>query len=178
MKSNMGKVNNKVLLGVAILAIIIVLIVIFVVGLGKKEEQPTQQNTLQGSEALLNSEDEALSTTRPTIEGTDYVSEQDGIKVNTSSKLLEEKKFEIFTFSNIRIETDAEGSAIIADVTANSTEKTEGKIITINILDVDGKVVSTLGGYIGQIKPGETNTFRAETTTDITNAYDFEIKGE
>ena len=166
LKKNTGRIGGLTLILIAI-GIILVIAIIIAVNNGNKGKEAT---TPEAQTAKV------VDTTRPSIEGDKYVAESNGVKVNTSSKLTENKTYGIYTFSNIRISTDKSGSVILANVTANATTKVEGKTVTIKIIDEQGKVVSTLGGYIGQIKPGETNTFRAETTTDITNAYDFIIE--
>ena len=167
LKKNEGKIDGLTLIFIAIGVVLVIAIIIGVInGSRNKQSEPAPQEQTA----------KVADTTRPSIEGDKYVAESNGVKVNTSSKLTQDKTFGIYTFSNIRINTDSEGSVILANVSANSSTKTEGKTITIKIVDEQGKTVATLGGYIGQIKPGETNSFRAETTTDITNAYDFIIE--
>lgn len=164
-----GKVDAimMILIGVGIL--LAIAIVVAIVNRNEPNQEGTEPPTTSQTENVL-------SAGRPTIAGTEYVGEKDGVKINTSEQLKQTKTYGSYTFSNIRIETDANGSVILADVTTSEATKQPGKEITINILDNQGNVVETIGAYIGQIKPGETNSFRTETTTDITNAYDFEIQ--
>ena len=193
----MRRINKKEERGASkgTLAIIVLLVVLFVVivlvitgGNRKKEnnqvaQQPqtqteTQPQTETETPAEENTVSEPVVAKGPSIAGTQFIKEENGVKVNTSSKLTQDKKFGIFTFSDIRIETnELTGSIITATVTADSTTKTPEKEFTINILDEQGEIVATLGGYIGNIKPGESITLSAGTTTDITNAYDFTIVG-
>ena len=137
----------------------------------------TNQKNENTGQPLEQTEINAEKSNRgPSINGTKYVSEQNGVKVNTSSKLKEIKQYDIYTFSNITIETNTNGSVIQATVKSSLDKKTEGRTIKIKILDDQGEIVAELGGYIGQINPDDSITFKAETSTDITNAYDLIIE--
>lgn len=160
-----GRINALTVIIIMIALIAVTVIIISIANGNKnKQEDDLKQNT------------ETLEPTRPTIEGSEYVSEENGLKTNTSSKLKEDKTYGTYKFTNIRLQTDANGSVLLADVTTTASEKQEGKDITIKFVNQNGEEIITIGAYIGQIKPGETKTFRTETTTDITNVYDFIIE--
>lgn len=161
-----GAINNLVVIIIVAIVIIATIIVISVMNGNKNKgegNQATPNNTVQATE-------------RPNIEGNEYVKEENGLKTNTSDKLKENKKYENYTFTNIRLQTDTNGSVLLADVTTSASQKQEGKQVTIKFVNKEGKEIAKIGAYIGQIKPGETKTFRTETTTDITNVYDFIIE--
>ena len=186
----MGKsngINKKGVKRLLIIILLILIVVAIVVVINVRKNKGENNNQTQNTNVNINEEKKAneneseeetvvVTPSKPSIEGNEYVQEQDGIKINTSNNLKKDKTFGIFTFTDIRIETDDSGSAIIATVSAKSSVKTESKTVNIKILNNKKEVVAELGGYIGQIKPGETITFRAETSTDITNAYDFTIE--
>lgn len=164
-----GKINIFVVMVIIIATILVTAIVIAIVNgnKNKQEGENSTQNLVQNT---------ASEATRPTIEGNEYVSETNGLKTNTSNKLKEDKTYGKYKFTNIRLQTDVNGSVLLADITTTASEKQEGKEITIKFVDKEGKELIKIGAYIGQIKPGETKIFRTETTTDITNAYDFIIE--
>lgn len=166
-----GEINTFAVIVIIIAIVLVTAIVIAIISGNQK--QPEGENLLQNS--TTNTE-QTPQTTRPTIEGNEYVSESNGLKTNTSSKLKEDKTYGQYKFTNIRLQTDANGSVLLADVTTTATEKQEGKEVTIKFIDKEGNELVKIGAYIGQIKPGETKTFRTETTTDITNVYDFIIE--
>ncbi len=163
-----GEVN---IFAIIVIIIAIILVTAIIIGIVKNNREETE-------EPLENVAENNVTTTqtRPTIEGNEFVNENNGLKTNTSEKLREDKTFENYKFTNIRLQTDANGSVLLADVTTTATEKLQGRDITITFVDKDGNELITINSYIGQIEPGETNSFRTETTTDITNVYDFIIK--
>lgn len=126
----------------------------------------------------LASKDDVVST-----EDTDKLVEDefidvasDGTRVNTSSKLAETKKVGDYEVSNIQL-TELNGqSTLLADVKNTGSDKKDVTLIDITLLDKEGEEISTIGGIVGDIEPGETTQLNASVTTNVANAYDFTIK--
>ena len=157
---------------VAIIIIATILIVIF-------NNRGNTNNTQQVEDNKTNLEAEvnpdAVPESNPSIGGVDNVEEINGQKVNTSSKLKESKTVGVYTFSNISMANGTTGTVITATITSTVTQKTAGRDATMKFYDSTGKLVSQMETYIPQVKPGETTMFRTETSSDVSNAYDFEI---
>lgn len=157
-----------------LVALIVVAAILIIIFMNKgNNTNTTVENSKANLEADVNPD--AAPETNPSIGGVDNVEEINGEKVNTSSKLKESKTVGVYTFSNISMSNGTTGTVITATITSTVTEKTSGRDATMKFYDKSGKLVSQMETYIPQVKPGETTTFRTETTADVSNAYDFEI---
>lgn len=158
---------------VAIIIIATILIIVFMNNGKKGKNNNVVEDPKAGLEADVNPD--ATPDTNPSIGGTDNVEEINGEKVNTSNKLKQAKTVGVYTFKNISMTNGSTGTVITATITSTVTEKTSGRDATMKFYDKSGKLVSQMETYIPQVKPGETTTFRTETSSDVSNAYDFEI---
>ena len=101
--------------------------------------------------------------------------QEDGSKVNTSEELKKTKTIDGLEISNIRLVENNNVSQIVADIT-NPTNETLGDFpVDIIVRDKEGNEITTIGGYIDKVKPGETAQLNASATSDFANAYDFEV---
>ena len=104
--------------------------------------------------------------------------QEDGSKVNTSEELKKTKTIDGLEISNIRLVENNNVSQIVADIT-NPTNETLGDFpVDIIVRDKEGNEITTIGGYIDKVNPGETAQLNASATSDFANAYDFEIVKE
>ena len=72
--------------------------------------------------------------------------------------------------------TEKENVTVLLGTITNNTEETRGGYpVDIKIIDKEGNEIITVGGYIGEIKPGESMQLNSSATFDYANAYDFEI---
>ncbi len=169
-----GKMEKRMIVFLVIVAIIVIATIAIVIMNNNKNNKTNnveKENTL---EADVNPD--ALPEDNPSIGGTENVKEENGLKVNTSSKLKEDKTFGIYKLTGITMAKGETGTTITANLTADVTEKTPGKDAVIKFYDKTGKLLSQMGTYIPQVKPNETTTFSTETTADVANAYDFTIE--
>ena len=99
----------------------------------------------------------------------------DGTKLNTSSKLQEEKTINGLKIGNIQL-TEKNGQLVLlADVT-NPTEKdSEIFLIDIILYDKTGKEIATVPGIVSPIKAGGKTQLNAGITEKYANAYDFKV---
>ena len=101
--------------------------------------------------------------------------QENGSKVNTSEELKKTKTIDGLEISNIRLVENNNVSQILADIT-NLTNETLGDFpVDIIVRDKEGNEITTIGGYIDKVNPGETAQLNASATSDFANAYDFEI---
>ena len=100
---------------------------------------------------------------------------EDGTRLNKSDKLHESKTIDGLTISNLQL-TEKENVTVLLGTITNNTEETRGGYpVDIKIIDKKGNEIITVGGYIGEIKPGESMQLNSSATFDYANAYDFEI---
>ena len=101
---------------------------------------------------------------------------EDGTKLNVSSKLSETKTFGNYEVSNIQLTEQDGQSLILADVKNIGSTKLDVTIITVTLLDKEGKEITSIDGVIGDVEPGATVQLNTAATIDFANAYDFTIK--
>lgn len=173
--------NNKARVGifyVVIALIVISIVVLIALGIVKLFNK-NDNNVVEGNKQIIDGESvnpDAAPENMPSIAGNSNVNEVNGVRINNSVALKSDKKFGEYVFSNISLEAASGGTVLTAKVTApNATEKLTGRDVVINFYNKDGKLISIMNAYIGQIKPGETLEFRAESTSDLANAYDIDI---
>lgn len=104
-----------------------------------------------------------------------YYKEENGVKINTSSKLKEEKVFDNIKITEINY-TNASGiTQFTANVQNVGEEDFEGKDITIVFLDDNGNEYAKVEAYIPSLAKGEMNMINCQVVEDKVNAYDFKI---
>lgn len=153
----MKKSERRMILMLIIIGIIIIAILVKVKN-GKTNENPINEE--QQNEQ---------------IEEFVEVSE-DGTKVNKSEKLAETKTFENYEISNIQLTENEGQSLLLADVKNIGDAKTDVRLIDITLLDKEGNEITTIGGIVGEIEPGQVVQLNSSATADFANAYDFTIK--
>lgn len=102
--------------------------------------------------------------------------QEDGTKVNISSKLAETKTVGAYKIGNIQLTTKDNQSILLADVENVSSSATEMKMIEITLLDKEGNTLETVPGVVKQLQPGETAQLNAGITEDYANSYDFKVE--
>lgn len=148
------KKNEKrmILILLIILAIVIIAVV---VGKNKGNKENTEKNQVKEEFVQV---------------------QEDGTKVNISSKLAETKKVGAYKIGNIQLTTKDNQSILLADVENVSSSATEMKMIEITLLDKEGNTLETVPGVVKQLQPGETAQLNAGITDDYANSYDFKVE--
>ena len=78
--------------------------------------------------------------------------------------------------SNIQL-TEKDNVSILLGTVTNKTNETKGDYpVNIIIYDENEKEITTIGGYIGEVNPGESTQLNSSATFDYANAYDFRIE--
>lgn len=170
--SKKGLSSRGILILIIIAAIIITTIVIIVLNVNKPKENIDNGNNDTNQEEMKDPE------TKPEITGNENIEESNGIKVNTSNKLKETKQFETYTLNNIKLVNSNGITKFTADVTSTSTTKLSGIDIKIKFMDKNGKYISAMSAYLPQVKPGEISHLEANSTSDLANAFSYEIVRE
>jgi hypothetical protein len=148
------KKNEKrmILILLIILAIVIIAVV---VGKNKGNKENTEKNQVKEEFVQV---------------------QEDGTKVNISSKLAETKTVGAYKIGNIQLTTKDNQSILLADVENVSSSATEMKMIEITLLDKEGNTLETVPGVVKQLQPGETAQLNAGITDDYANSYDFKVE--
>ncbi len=124
-----------------------------------------------------NNDNTQLPSSSSTEAGSEYTAlYSDGSKLNTSSKLRENKVYQSITVSNIQLTTVNGLNRLLANVTNNSSASTDAQDVSLVFVDDQGNTIATVPGVIPAMNAGETAQLNASTTKDIINAYDFRIE--
>ena len=102
--------------------------------------------------------------------------DKSGNKINTSSKLKSEKEYNGLKVSNINLQSNNGATVLLADVENTSSNSIEDfTTIDIRFVDKNGEELGVLTGLIKPLKANEKTQLNSSTTSNLTNAYDFEI---
>ena len=120
------KKNEKrmILILLIILAIVIIAVV---VGKNKGNKENTEKNQVKEEFVQV---------------------QEDGTKVNISSKLAETKTVGAYKIGNIQLTTKDNQSILLADVENVSSSATEMKMIEITLLDKEGNALEKVPGVV------------------------------
>lgn len=150
MKSN----EKKLIIGLLVVLVIVILISIIVKKNKNKDEIENNNNNI--AEEFV----EILD---------------DGTKLNTSNKLKETKMIDGMEITNFQLTENNNVTLLLGTITNKSQDVKGDYPVSIKILDKEGKEIITVGGYIGELQPGQSTQLNCSATFDYANAYDFEI---
>ena len=99
----------------------------------------------------------------------------DGTKLNTSNRLKEAKMIDGMEITDFQL-TESNNVTLLLGTITNKSDEVKGDYpVSIKILDKQGNEIITVGGYIGELQPGQSTQLNCSATFDYANAYDFEI---
>ena len=67
-------------------------------------------------------------------------------------------------------------TTLLADVSNNSAQKSNLKMIEIILLDKDGKELTRVNGIIDELEVNEKTQLNIAMTSDYIEAYDFKVE--
>ena len=170
MKKNIKlKMNKKLALIVAIAVLLIIIILVAIRILNKDEEEQKQEINGEIEVGDFISEIDMTDTTNSEIR-------DDGMKINTSSKIAKGIEFNDVLVKDIKIESTGDMATFNATVENNLGKDIEGYIIYLNFLDKDGNTIDRVETFFPDIPNGETGYISATTPKDIATAYDITIE--
>lgn len=158
-RKTMRKSEKRLILILIIITIIVTTIYFIVKNNNKTEELGGNNNNSQTQEQIK----ENFSVL------------EDGTKLNTSKKIKETKRVDGLEFSNIEITEKDNVTIILANVKSITKDIKKDVYVDIKVLDENHNEITSLSGYIGEIKPNETISFETSATFDFANAYDIVI---
>lgn len=153
------KDNKKKVIIIALLILVILVGIKILIGNNKNRKNVNNANT--GNAAIDEKNVKTLS---------------DGTRLNNSTKMQEIKTIDGLEISNIQL-TEKDNVSILLGTVTNKTNETKGDYpVNIIIYDENEKEITTIGGYIGEVNPGESTQLNSSATFDYANAYDFRIE--
>ena len=162
------KFNKKhLIIALSILIVLIIAIVIVVLVINKQEKEDEINNELE------------IGNFETQIDMTNLENSQireDGMKINTSSKIAEGIEFNDLLIKDITIESSGDMAVFNACVENNLGKDIEGYIIYLTFLDSNGEVIDKVETFFPDIPDGETGYISATTPKDIATADDIKIE--
>ena len=163
----MKKANKNYKLFFVIIIMVIVIFLIF--KYARKNNSDNKSQNSAKNNATENGENYENNTS-------EYVKEiENGIMLNKSSKMGEDKKLGNLKISNTQLTTKNGMTTLLADVTNEGTSSTELKVITLKLLDESGNTLISLTGVIEALEPGKKTQLNISMTSDYIEAYDFAV---
>ena len=169
-KKSMKKLNKKAIIALIAVILVIVIAIVLVVIFSKdkkEEEKPDINNEIETGDFV--SEIDMTDTANSEIR-------EDGMKINTSSKIAKGIEFNDVLIKDITIESTGDMAVFNASVENNLGKDLEGYIIYLTFLDKAGNVIDKVETFFPDIPDGETGFISATTPKDIATAYDIKIE--
>lgn len=165
-KIKLNKRNLIIAICTIIVLIIAIIVVIKVINKDKKEE-----NEINNELEIGDFETEIDMTN---LENSQI--REDGMKINTSSKIAEGIEFNDVLIKDITIESSGDMAVFNASVENTLGKDIEGYIIYLTFLDNNGEVIDKVETFFPDIPDGETGYISATTPKDIATAKDIKIE--
>lgn len=163
------KKNKKMYLKTIIILLIVLIIIIGVVICKNKSKKANKQQ----EESIQQSQNGDID-----MNNTENAKIENGIKQNTSENILKDREIEGIKITDIKLEAQEGLSHFTATVKNDTSKNFAGGVAKITFTNKDGSIYAELEVYIPEITQGGVNAIDAATTSDIINAYNFNIKLE
>lgn len=157
----MEKQERKVIFIGVVIVIAVLLIVLIVNAISKKED--TNQNKLN---TQVEQNVEKYTTNL-----------EDGTKLNNSGEFNKNKKYKDIEISNIQFTYENGRSVLLATVKNTGSTKHKLEIVKLTILGDNNQVIDEIEPLMPELEAGEVGQFNASLTgVDSVNARDFRIE--
>ncbi len=170
-----GKEKRNILILLVVGIAIIVGLNIFVKVAAKSQNEQIASGQTGGNEI---GKGQNQTTTDPKEEIEEYVQVlEDGSKLNISDEVAKTKTLDGLEISNIQLKEKEKGkmTTLLAEVENKTTRRTTEKKIKVEILDKEGKVITSAMGFIDPIEIGKKVKLNVSISGDVSNAYDIRI---
>ena len=101
---------------------------------------------------------------------------ENGLKINTSKKIKEEKEFNGIVFSNVELKSEKGESVFTALITNNTSKKYENLFLKANFVDKKGNKLNEIIICVPDFNPNDSKSVTSTLTDDIINAYNYTIE--
>ena len=169
-KTNKGIPIYRIIILIAV--ILIIVLIGYMVNKNKGQEGTSKNNQQQTSEQGEQVSEVSLID----MNNTENAKVEEGIKENTSKKLLEEKEYKGLKIKNIELKAEGGISKLTATIENKSGEDYNGEKVNIVFENKDGTEYARLEAVLPAVDNQKTNEIDAGTTADIANTYDFKIE--
>lgn len=157
--------SKKIIVFTVILVLIIIAVISAIIIINQKRKNAT--GTDKGEQGLT-LYDTNLS---------EYVKEtENGIKVNTSIQLNQDKKIGELTVSGIQLTCKSGITTLIATVTNNTTTNTNLQNIEVAFLDKNGQEFATAKGIVEALEVGKSTKLNISMSANYINTYDITFR--
>lgn len=162
---------------------LVILVLVFVIALvvvgmmNKNNNKNTTKNTAKTTNTKAEQEiSEEMEDSLIDMNNTENAKITADRKENTSETLSQDKTYQGMTITEIELFAEDGQSHFRAKVENNSGTDYAGGKLTLVFTKKDGSTIEELVPLLPSIANGSYNYLDANTTTDITNAYDVTIK--
>ena len=156
--------KKKIIIIIVIFAIIAITVTATIIILNKNKE-------------YKEAEEESQQLTLYDTKLADYVKEtEDGIKINTSRQLSQDKKIGELTVSGLQLTSKSGITTLIATVTNNTSENTKLQNIEVVFLSENKEELATAKGVVAPLNIGESTKINISMSSNYINAYDLEFR--
>lgn len=166
----MKKLNKKKIMIIALILIVVIITIVVSVIILKNKNKKTN-NEVNGNIQVGDYQTEIDMTDTENSE-----IREDGMKINTSSKISKGIEFNDILIKDIQIESSGDMAVFNASVENNLGKDIEGYIIYLIFLNKDGEEIDKVETFFPDIPEGETGFISATTPKDIATAYDLKIE--
>ncbi len=173
-KKAKSKYSVKNILLILVVIIIIALCVYFL--FIRKENENNNENVENNINNTVQETQEEYSLIDMNNTTNVEVNEVENTKINNSAKLKENKTYEGMTIKDITLKAENGMTQILANVENTSGSDFAGEVVELVFINQDGSEYARLDAYIPEVKKGETTSIDANTTSDVSNAFDFSIE--
>lgn len=95
--------------------------------------------------------------------------------INSNENVIKDQEFEGLTFSNTSLVVEGGSSTLTTQVSNNTGADYHLVEFIITVKDIDGRVITTLPGYVGDvIKNGTSTVISSSIDVDLSNAASIE----
>ena len=160
---------------IILIALILIVLMLGYIALNKNKTNNTQ--TAKGGDTTTPQQsEETAEVSLIDMNNTENAKIEEGVKENTSKKLLEDKKYKGMTIKNIQLKAEGGISKLTATVQNETKEDYSGEKVNIIFINQDGSEYARLEAVLPAVDSQKQNEIDAGTTADIANAYDFKIE--
>ena len=170
-KENKKEKNNKVKIIIAIILLLVIIVGILIIW--KFLPKHTEENIINDiSEELLNKSIASGNS----ADISNVIITNEGIKVNVSPNMIEEKVFGKYTIKDMNISSQNGKSTITFTIINNSNNNIDNKEFKLELLDNKGKKIDTISSTIETLEANKEQIVYVYTENDISNSYSYKFK--
>ena len=171
----MKEKTKRIFIVVLIICLVISLVVIILNIMNKRKENEVENINKQVEQKSEEKKYEE-NKQQEDMQGSNNVKVDGNKVINTSNKLKETKNYKNCHINVVSVITENKSTDIVFNITNNTTDNIDLDIVTVEILDDNGKVFKEISAYFGKVKSNSTKESRISMQIDVANMHDLRIK--